>query len=158
MSGSEHAPSTITRRYFMALAGTGALLSTGIGGTALTLNYMHPNVLFEPSTVFAAGRPDDYPVNSVTPLINQKTFILRTNKGFQALSAVCTHLGCITRWNEEQGIIACPCHGSKFRLDGAVIEGPAPAPLEHVAISLNDSGELLVNKSIVVEKDRYLEA
>lgn len=149
---------SITRRHFLELTGSGALLATFTGGALLTLNYLYPNVLFEPSTVFIAGRPDDYAMNSVTQLTAQKTLILRTKRGFQALSAVCTHLGCITRWVEDQGVIACPCHGSKFRVDGDVIDGPAPKPLPQLMISLNDNGELLVNKNIVVEKDRYLEA
>jgi len=40
-----------------------------------------------------------------------------------ALSPTCTHMGCKTSWD-------CPCHGSRFAVDGQVIEGPALAPLE----------------------------
>jgi glycine/D-amino acid oxidase-like deaminating enzyme/nitrite reductase/ring-hydroxylating ferredoxin subunit len=49
----------------------------------------------------------------------------------QALSARCTHLGCIVRFNDAEGAWECPCHGSRFDVDGSVIQGPANKPLQH---------------------------
>lgn len=54
---------------------------------------------------------------------------------YKGFSAVCTHTGCLL--NEiADGTINCPCHGSKFSLDGAVVNGPASKPLEPVAIDV----------------------
>jgi Rieske Fe-S protein len=47
-----------------------------------------------------------------------------------AVSLRCTHLGCLLRFNSAETSWDCPCHGSRFDVDGDVLEGPAVSPLE----------------------------
>jgi cytochrome b6-f complex iron-sulfur subunit len=60
---------------------------------------------------------------------NKPVIVIHTPDGYKALSATCTHLGCIVAWNEQRQVIACPCHEAFFNTNGAVISGPPPAPL-----------------------------
>lgn len=60
-----------------------------------------------------------------------KTGVYRDEHGTpHAVSIRCTHLGCLLRFNSAERSWDCPCHGSRFDVDGAVLEGPATEPLE----------------------------
>jgi cytochrome b6-f complex iron-sulfur subunit len=147
----------VTRRDFFNEVAAGALGIAAVGATVVTIKYLSPNVLFEPPTRFRVGTPDDFPVNSVTYFQDRKVFIVRTKDGgFFAETAVCTHLGCITKWNPEANQIQCPCHGSQFNRDGKVEHGPAPSPLPHFALRLMPDGTLLVDTQEIVSETQVL--
>jgi len=57
-------------------------------------------------------------------------------KGIAAIYKVCTHLGCIYSWNTASERFECPCHGSKYRLDGRRIQSPAPRTLDRFEVTL----------------------
>ena len=59
--------------------------------------------------------------------------------GLRAVSAVCTHMGCIVGWNPVDRTWDCPCHGSRFASDGQVLHGPAVEPLATLDWSANRS-------------------
>jgi glycine/D-amino acid oxidase-like deaminating enzyme/nitrite reductase/ring-hydroxylating ferredoxin subunit len=60
----------------------------------------------------------------------QRTGVYRDNDGaLHAVSMRCTHLGCLVRFNAAESSWDCSCHGSRFDVDGAVLEGPAVDPL-----------------------------
>jgi len=55
------------------------------------------------------------------------------NKGkIEVFAITCSHLGCSIALNEKARTFDCPCHGSRFHLDGTVLRGPAPVPLSHL--------------------------
>jgi len=62
---------------------------------------------------------------------------------FVVYSSTCTHLGCTVRWDANQKLFLCACHGGAFNLDGSVKSGPPPRPLDRLALRI-DSGNLLV--------------
>lgn len=65
----------------------------------------------------------------------QKVAIYRDEDGkIHALSAACTHLGCIVSWNAAETSWDCPCHGSRFSVDGQILHGPAATPLESIQL------------------------
>lgn len=140
----------INRRQFFVKVGVASIAVGALGTAAFGYQFLSPNVLYEPSPIVNAGKPDRYPDNSVTLDPESAVYIVHDAQGFFALSAICTHLGCLTAWNPETGRIECPCHGSKFRPDGTKIEGPAPKPLPLLRTWLNEDGELMVDRSTVL--------
>ncbi len=117
--------------------------------------FLVPNVLYEPDSRFKALKPEDYP-EGPTFMANLRVFLFRKGNSFRAASAVCTHLGCITNWKADEGLIACPCHGSKFTQAGDKTAGPAPRALPRFAMSLDDQGSLVVDKSVIVGEESIL--
>jgi len=90
------------------------------------------------------GLVKEIPVGGGKVFVSQKVVVTQPVKGvFKAFSAVCTHVGCVCNM-VANGTINCPCHGSEFKIsDGAVVTGPAPAPLPARTIAVSD-GKLLL--------------
>ena len=62
----------------------------------------------------------------------------RADGSLAALSMECTHWGCDVEWGKGQAELECPCHGSRFDLEGKVLEGPADDPLPSYPVSEAD--------------------
>ena len=84
-----------------------------------------------PGTLPPGGLPRLAPgQGTVLDLDGQATAVYADDGGsLHALSARCTHLGCTVEFNSGESTWDCPCHGSRFALDGAVIQGPAEKDL-----------------------------
>ena len=151
---------TGTRRTFLAAAlfapfalawifFTGTLAAWGLA----LARFMMPNVLVEPPSKFNVGTPSKYAPGTVSEEWKAEYGVWLVNapvNGQQmlyALASVCTHLGCTPGWLEGEQKFKCPCHGSGFYITGVNFEGPAPRPLERVAINLLPDGTLEVDKS-----------
>ena len=140
-----------TRRDFLGLAALWSM--AGALGVALAgmLRLPKPAVLPGPMRVFKLGDPAQYAVGATVKMDAENLYLFRDEKGFYAISSVCTHLGCIVSHSEQEGF-ACPCHGSKFSTDGAVTGGPAPTGLAWLEMSLSPDGQLQVNAESEVQR------
>jgi len=74
----------------------------------------------------------------------KKVIVVRTAEGneqssFIALSNKCTHRGCKVSFNPEQNEFDCPCHGSKYNMNGEVIHGPAKKSLAKYTFDIKDN-------------------
>jgi cytochrome b6-f complex iron-sulfur subunit len=110
-------------------------------------------LLFEPSELFKADKPEDYPDGSVTFLEDERVFLIRKGNTFRCLSAVCTHLGCTV--NRAENGFHCPCHGSVFDDQGTVKGGPAPRALTWFLVTLSKDGRLLIDKGQPTAPEQY---
>ena len=90
--------------------------------------------------VFRRNRKDGWKVSS------EKTsawVVKKSDSEAIAFAPQCTHLGCAYRYDERKKNFLCPCHTSNFSLDGKVIDGPAPRPLDRYAVKIQGTKVLL---------------
>jgi Rieske Fe-S protein len=146
-----------SRRRFVLTTGTAGLTAGSLGLLMALARSVVPDVSYEAPRRFPIGRPEDYPLDTVTLLADRRVFVFHGVEGFHALSAVCTHLGCTVNHEEGHGF-ACPCHGSRFDEAGQVTRGPAAWPLPRFAMSLSRRGELIVDTRRTVDPGFRLQA
>jgi cytochrome b6-f complex iron-sulfur subunit len=81
----------------------------------------------------------DIPVNTTKDLMigpSPGIIINMKDKGFLAFSKVCTHLGCLVKFDKDRQLFICPCHAGVFDLEGNVVSGPPPQPLQKFAVKV----------------------
>jgi Rieske Fe-S protein len=139
--------SKLSRRSFLKLTGQ-VFTFIGLGAIAgPVIAYFYPSELEEmPSEPVSLGPVDDLPLwkAKTVPFGRYPAMVINTPEGLKAYSAVCTHFACIPNWNEEERMIICPCHDGYFEpINGEVISGPPPAPLQTLTVEVID-GEIFV--------------
>lgn len=78
---------------------------------------------------------------------NRPGILVRTPPGdLKAFSAVCTHLNCTVQYDPATSVIVCACHNGKYDLNGQVISGPPPRPLEAYRVNVRGD-EVVVSRS-----------
>jgi cytochrome b6-f complex iron-sulfur subunit len=146
----------IRRRDFLGIASLGAL-GVAMGAAVLgSFRFFVPKVFPEPSREYKIGEPGGFPLGEQRIPLGRSVHIFHDENGFYAVSSKCTHLGCIVKRSGNE--FKCPCHGSRFALDGKVISGAAPRPLEWYAMSLAPDGQLVVDEGKIVKAGTYFVA
>ena len=139
----------MNRRTFFGwgAAGFAALVSGVAVSFGAVVRYLVPSVYYEPPQSFKIGNPADFAFGAPTFIPAEKIFVFRDrDKGFSVASAVCSHLGCTVAHFQSDQRFHCPCHGSVFGADGAVLHGPAPKPLQWYEVTMARDGQLRVDK------------
>ena len=138
---SDQKPPASRREFLKLVQG----LLAAIGASALLapiLAYFWPAKLEDvPSEPVPVGPPDSIAIGEAKTVAYGRypALVINTEEGIRAYSAVCTHFACLVKWNPETRRIECPCHDAFFAAaDGAVIDGPAPAPLNAIATFVQD--------------------
>jgi Rieske Fe-S protein len=77
-------------------------------------------------------------------------FVVKNGDSVQVFAQNCSHLGCSINFNQDARTFDCPCHGSRFHLDGTVLHGPAQNPLSHLSWKQGDSPTTIQVDGIVL--------
>jgi len=101
-----------------------------------------------------AGKISDFPVGSVTRFRDGKFYLSRLPEGLIALYWKCPHLGCTVPWNESERMFHCPCHGSIYDPTGQNVAGPAPRPMDYMAIEISGD-DVIVDTGAIFERDHH---
>lgn len=125
----------------------------GGGLTASVLSFVYPAIKFmnppaipEASTnEVSAGKVDGFKPNSgrIVKFGSRPALLIRVNESeWRAYSGICTHLNCTVQFQESTRQIWCACHNGYYDLNGKVVSGPPPRPLEEYAVRIR--GEEIV--------------
>lgn len=123
------------RDRFITLSGALAL-----GGLLRFLDFNPKPAL---KTEFDIGSAGSYPPGSRTILSEIPAILIHSEQGFKAISLVCPHLGCTVEQDADG--FACPCHGSRFDVDGIVTHSPAVKSLSSLRVEITKDNKLILH-------------
>jgi cytochrome b6-f complex iron-sulfur subunit len=122
-----------TRRDFLDLAIKGGIVLGGAGMAVPAALYLLPAGSRGPKDALVSAGPVAGFAPGTARLVQGEgrpiLVLALAPDRFRAFSAICTHLGCIVKWDAPSGTIQCPCHAATFGSDGRVLAGPPPRPL-----------------------------
>lgn len=134
--------SNFSRRDFLKLCTQGLLGISGFLGIVGLVRYLS----FEPDPPapqkYNAGPITLYPIGSQIVIKEIPAILFSRSGGFQALSLVCQHLGCTVEAKSD-GFV-CPCHGSRYALDGQVLNGPAQKGLKNLKVEIDADKQVII--------------
>ena len=137
-----------TRRDFIKRFSIWAAASAGILASLSLLRQFVPR-LTRHQKRFKIGRKNNFPINTFTYLADHQLFVYRDHQGIRAVSAVCTHLGCIIESSDDG--FQCPCHGSCYNEEGKVLSGAATKDLPWYSLHKDADGQIVVDQGRLVD-------
>ena len=156
--GSTPLQLTPRRNFFVAaIYGMWALISAAFTLPALAYLFLPPKLKRQENWTDAAdivgitaGTPVEISFRrnrvdgwKITSEKSTAWVVKQTDGSILAFGPQCTHLGCAYHWDEDRHEFLCPCHNSLFAMDGKVISGPAPRPLDRYATRIEGTRLLL---------------
>jgi Rieske Fe-S protein len=138
----------ITRRRFVILGG--ATAASALCACAGADSGDRPAGTPAPG-VYEVGHVSDFPPGTVSRIDDGPFFVIHDERGLYALTAICTHELCTV--NVGQSELPCPCHGSIYDLQGNVIRGPAPQPLDPLELTVEADGTVRVDTGVAVARE-----
>ena len=129
-------PNLADRREVMKMVGVGVtalIAALAAGGFKKSIPTVKPGTKIVALSAFPIGSVMQYTAPDGSP-----AFLFRSKVGVFAYSALCTHQGCNVGYNASRKTLNCPCHNSIFdpANGGAVLGGPAPAPLAKYSVAI----------------------
>jgi nitrite reductase/ring-hydroxylating ferredoxin subunit len=134
-------PEPMPRRDFLGLGAIWATASALLFALVGSLRLPRAAVVSSPSKKFRVALPDSLPAGEAFVPPGRAVAVFRDAQGVYAVSTICTHLGCVVKPSAEG--FECPCHGSRFALDGNVTKGPAPKPLPWLRVNAGEGGWII---------------
>lgn len=144
------------RRTFVRNMMLGGVGLAGLQLTGGALAYAWPLKTSTFGTPVPVGR-DQVPAVGEPPLRHQagKFYLINNEEGLLALYWKCPHLGCTVPWIEGAGQFECPCHASEYNRYGELVRGPAPRPMDLMAIEFDQAGNLIVDTGAISERSSF---
>ena len=126
------------RRKFLGVCVAGATAAAVVAAAYPVFQYLAPRSgqLGADKLVFSAT---DIPEGEAKffEYAGTAAVLVKTKAGdIAALSAVCTHLGCIVQWEKDKQDFICPCHAGHYAADGTVLSGPPPRALAKIPVAV----------------------
>ena len=130
----------ISRRDFLKLLTNSLLTLAGLLGLGELIRYLSYQFDPTPPSEFDIGPAVNYPLNSHTVLAHIPAILIHDQKGLRAIGLTCTHLGCMV---EQRNFgFECPCHSSRYDINGKVLRGPANRDLQKLHVAKSEDGNL----------------
>ncbi len=141
-------PELIPRRDFLGLSAAWSALAALLFALFGALRLPRAAVVPVAAQKFKVTLPPNLPPGEAFLPPGRSVAIFQDDQGVYAISRVCTHLGCLVKSDAEG--FQCPCHGSRYAPNGAVLKGPAPKALPWLAVKRVSAGTYLVDEAKVV--------